>query len=64
MTPLYLLSSPLNVDGYFMVRDPLVPPAECLPGRFLDDCLLVIVSGKPRTASKLVKQVMEVNMTS
>ena len=26
------LSSSLQVDGYFVMRDPLVLPAQCLPG--------------------------------
>jgi hypothetical protein len=56
--------SSLQVDGYFVVRDPLVPPAEGLPCDLLDDGLLVIVSGKPRPASRLANQVIEVNMTS
>jgi hypothetical protein len=31
------LDSSLQVDGYFMVRHPLVPPAESSLGGFLDD---------------------------
>jgi hypothetical protein len=44
-----------------MVGHSLIPPAERLPGRFLDHGLLVIASGKPRTTSTPVNHVMEVN---
>jgi hypothetical protein len=36
----------LQVDSYFVMGDLLVPPAQRLPGGFLDDGLLVVVSGK------------------
>src|SRR5690348_2167165 len=35
-----------NADRHLMVGDPLIPPAECPPGRFLDHGLLVIVPGE------------------
>jgi hypothetical protein len=46
-----------------MVPAPLVPAAQCLPGGVLGNGLFVIVSGETATASKLVKNVMEVTMT-
>jgi len=45
------------------MRDPLVPAVQRLPGGFLHDGQFVTVSSKPWTASRLVKNVMEVNMT-
>jgi hypothetical protein len=38
--------SSLQVDGYFMVGDPLVPSAQCPPGALLDDGPLIVVSRK------------------
>lgn len=41
------LDSSLQVDRYFVVRHPLVPPVESPPGGLLDDGMLVIVPGEP-----------------
>src|SRR5262245_45988772 len=35
-----------QVDSHLMVGDPVIPPAERLPGGFLDHGPLVVVSGK------------------
>jgi hypothetical protein len=36
----------MHLDGYFIVRDLLIPPAERLSSGFLEHGLLAIVSGK------------------
>jgi hypothetical protein len=35
-----------QVDGYVVVRDPFIPPAQCPAGSFFDDSLLVVLTGK------------------
>src|SRR2546429_4080808 len=35
----------LQIDGYLVVGDALVPPGQCPPCGLLDDCQLVIVPG-------------------
>jgi hypothetical protein len=41
-----LRSGSRQVDGYVVVRDAFIPPAQCPTGRFFDDGLLVVLAGK------------------
>jgi len=46
-----------------VMRDPLVPAAQRLPGGFLHDGQFATVSSKTVDGVQVVKNVMEVNMT-